>query len=69
MIEKKANLNLGNVRNRTALSRASYKGHTEIVRMLVNAGADINIKDKYGKTALDYAMERGHKDIVSILKK
>ena len=34
--------------------RASKKGHFEIVKYLVENGADINFKDKYDRTALDF---------------
>jgi len=34
---------------------ASKRGHIEIVRMLVEKGADINVKDKHGNTALMHA--------------
>ena len=32
----------------TALHRAAEYGHLEVVRVLVNAGADINIKNNFG---------------------
>ena len=40
--------NFGN----TALICASYKNHKDIVKLLINAGADLNLKDNYGRTAL-----------------
>lgn len=39
----------------TALMSATQFGHMEIIKILINHGADINIKNKLGKTALDYA--------------
>ena len=68
MIENKVNLNLKSKWGRTALMRASSKGYANIVKVLVNAGADLNIKDNRGRTALTYANQRGHKSIVQILK-
>ncbi len=43
-------------KNFCALHRASKKGHLEIVRLLVNYGADIDLKDSRKRTALHYAI-------------
>ena len=45
----------------TALMRASAKGNTEIMKILLDHGADVTInqKDKFGETALDKASKRG----------
>jgi len=42
---------------RTALAWASYKGHAEVMKMLLEYGADMNIKDKKGRMALHYTCE------------
>lgn len=39
----------------TPLMNASYCGDTEIVELLIEAGADQNIKNDNGRTALYYA--------------
>lgn len=39
----------------------------EIVRVLVDAGADVSIKDNYGKSALEYAQSLGYHEIEAIL--
>ena len=44
------------------------KTHTEIVQLLVDAGADANIPDKEGVTPLQHAKARGLRDIVQILQ-
>jgi len=49
------------------LSIASGDGNTEIVAMLIEAGAKINAKDKMGWTALMFASVRGRTDTVSVL--
>ena len=48
---------------------ASEYGHTEIVAMLLDAGADVNAKHKWGSTALQLASDNGHTEIVKLLKK
>ncbi len=54
--------------NRTALMSASNKGHTDIVRLLIEKGANINAKDdRYGRTALMSASYKGHADTIRIL--
>ena len=56
----------------TALMEAVVLGdggpnHTEIVRLLVQAGANVNIPDRDGVTALAHARQRGYSAIVEIL--
>ena len=51
----------------TALLHASKKGHTEIVRMLLAAGAKIDHVDEDGNTALLQASREGHTEIVRML--
>ena len=53
--------------NSTALILASYNGHTDTVRVLVEKGADLNVKNNDGNTALILASARGHTDIVRML--
>ena len=43
-------------------------GHQEIVRLLVDAGADRAIADDDGVTALEHARERGYAELVRILE-
>ena len=56
----------------TALLEAVILGdggerHTEIVRMLLDAGADPAIADRDGVTALAHARERGYSEMVRLL--
>src|SRR5689334_7763490 len=48
-----------NDRGMTALMFASWKGNNDIVRLLVQAGADINAKSNSGATPLMYAAMSG----------
>ncbi len=51
----------------TALILASASGHSDIVQLLLNRGADVNIKNDYGNTALILASYNGHIAIVEYL--
>ena len=56
----------------TALLEAIILGnggprHTEVVRLLVHAGADVNLADSNGITPLGHARQRGYQQIVQIL--
>ena len=51
----------------TALIDAAELGHTEIVKMLIAAGAEMEMKDNLGWTALMKAALYGNGKIVQIL--
>jgi ankyrin repeat protein len=42
--------------------------HTEVVRLLIDAGADVNLPDKDGVTPLAHARNRKFSDIIKILE-
>mgnify|MGYP002827686660 CR=1 FL=1 len=46
---------------------ASAKGHLEIVKALLDAGAEVNTSLE-GRTALDWATLRGHDDVAQALR-
>lgn len=64
---------LGNVNARaseagqTALMLCVSHGRDDMVKMLLEAGADVNCQDEDGSTALMCACEHGHGDIVKTL--
>ncbi|KAI0151600.1 ankyrin repeat-containing domain protein [Xylariaceae sp. FL1272] len=51
----------------TALHHASFGGHLETVRYLLNEGADPMIRDDYEKAPSFYASMSGNQDIVGLL--
>ena len=51
------------------LHHAVWNGHREVVRILVNAGADKETRDGHGDTPLHIAVSRGHSAIVELLIK
>jgi ankyrin repeat protein len=48
---------------------AAKKGHLEIVKALLAAGADVNVRTTGGVTALFVAESGGHTAVVEILRK
>ena len=53
----------------TALILAASRNHYDVVRYLLENGADANAKDTDDKTALMVAKEEGHKECVQLLQK
>ena len=51
----------------TALIIAAENGYTEIVKCLLDKGAEPNLKTKFNYTALMLAASHGHTEIVKIL--
>ena len=44
----------------TALHEAALEGHVDVVKVLIQNGADVNAVDAVKKTALHIAAEEGH---------
>ena len=53
--------------NDTALMKAAGQGHIEVVRFLVEQGADLNIRNQQGQNALMFAAAGGHLAVVLLL--
>lgn len=69
LIQYNADVNIGNSANETALHYAVRLQRKDLVKILLNAGADIKIKEsKSGKTPYDLAVESGQHDIAETLK-
>jgi ankyrin repeat protein len=55
--------------NRPPLSEAASRGYLEVVRLLVEHGANVMYKGKDNKSALDLAMDEGFGDVAKYLRK
>ncbi|EEZ97168.2 Tankyrase-like Protein [Tribolium castaneum] len=53
--------------SQTALFHAAMGGHIEIVKRLIDLGANLNKRSKESRTALHVACERGHCDVAELL--
>jgi ankyrin repeat protein len=63
----RARLDVTNNRGRTPLHLATDNNHIEIVRILLDSGADPSLANDGGWTALHIAADKGHEDIVDLL--
>ncbi len=68
LIEAGANVNAGNHGNWTPLMSAAYYGHPEMVKLLLDHGANPKVRDYMGKTAADWAHGEHRQEIRAILK-
>ena len=66
LINKVDNIN-GNSKDGTPLMAAVVKGHVEIAKALIDAGADPNLTDANGATALHYAVMFNNQELATIL--
>jgi ankyrin repeat protein len=46
---------------------ASQTGHCDVVKCLIDCGADINLRDEGGQSPLFVASDEGHCDVVKCL--
>jgi ankyrin repeat protein len=59
---------LSSVWNRdTLLTTAVWNDNLDVVRLLLERGAEIDKENEYGGTALNYAVRSGHEEMVSML--
>jgi len=61
-----ADVNLGDRENYTPLMAASLRGYTDIVRVLLTAGANVNLRDNENDSALTCASYGGNTDIIRL---
>jgi ankyrin repeat protein len=64
LLTTKANLNFD---RGAAIGNAAAAGHTQIVELLIRAGANVNLRDKLGFTPISSAAYLGYGEIVNLL--
>ncbi len=67
LIDQGANVNWIDGEGVTPLILASFKGHIELVELLLAHKADVTVRDQWDRTALDYALRRGAADPIAQL--
>jgi hypothetical protein len=68
LLDKGAGVNSKTPYGQTPLFFACDRGYTEIVKLLVDRGADVNVEDTfYHASALSWAARKDHTDIVKLL--
>ena len=67
--QDKSGINDQNRDGKTALMISAEYGFTDIVKLLLQNGANPALKSKEGKTALDYALHWKHEDIIKLLQR
>jgi len=55
-IRKRLNINFADPDGCTGLMKACLNGHCDLVKLLLESGADLTLKDKNGQNALHYAV-------------
>ena len=68
LIKKSVNLDLTDVNGITALMLGVQFKNVEMVKKLVNAGANKALKSKQEKTAFEYAVFSNNEEIINLLK-
>ena len=62
-------LNINLLDDQQALHLAAARGRTEMVALLLTAGASVHLRDHYGFTPLFSALRNGHKETARLIKK
>jgi ankyrin repeat protein len=65
---KPIDVNAQDTEGTTILMLASYYGHEDMVRLILEHGADPNLKDSKGRTALMRAGSSNHTNVVGLLR-
>lgn len=69
LLQHGAIVNYADYDKRTALHLACAEGHLEVVKVLLNAGADVLFKDRWDITPFDEARKNKHDEVAAIIAK
>ena len=69
LIEKGADVNVADDRNRTALIWAIEMNDPFLVQTILSHGAKVNLRDSQGRTALTWANYTGNGRVLTMLRK
>jgi ankyrin repeat protein len=69
LLNRGADVNASDSRDRTPLHFAAFKRYAEIASLLLKHGADVNARDDAGDTPLHYAARSGCPSLVKLLLK
>ena len=58
-----------NVEQWTAVMMAASEGQLEVLKLLIDRGADLTMVDVDGESAYDFAVSKGHQAVADFLKK
>ena len=68
LLRRGANPNIATDENMTPLHSAAYHGYADIVKVLIDAGAEVNTAEsRYGFTPLAYAARSGSVEVIKLL--
>lgn len=65
-LKSKINVNFQNESGMTCLHQASISGNLELVKLLIDCGAQVDVKDSNGYTPLHYSVQFNKFDLVSL---
>ncbi|RNA04876.1 ankyrin repeat [Brachionus plicatilis] len=66
-IRKGFDVNVRDGRGETGLMKASLNGECDIIRLLLEAGANLNLTDSCGRNALHFAIQGNHEKLSKLL--
>ena len=68
LLAKGIGLEIADKKGYTALSHAVLWHHTELVRLLISAGADVHVRDKWRHTLLMLVVQSSHPENEAIIR-
>ncbi|HLG54036.1 MAG TPA: ankyrin repeat domain-containing protein [Vicinamibacterales bacterium] len=68
LLERDPSLSRGDPSFRSPIQIAVLEGHVEVVRLLLEAGADSGLTNFWGDTLVDMATDRGHQAIAAMVR-